>query len=88
MARQTPYSYSDAGYNGFFRRTLGSNPDQMLLQTGGSNKQQLNFDDMQVSGSLGDKLRVGSIVVDGKTGRIFFEDETGQETMRLGNVDA
>lgn len=89
MARPAPYSYSDAGFNGFFRRTLVSNPNTMLLADSPSRSRgnQLNFDDLQTSGALGDKLKLGSITIDGKTGRIYIVDETGAEVLRIGNID-
>lgn len=88
MARPAPYSYSDAGFNGFFRRTLSSNPNTNVLgDTRRPSNNQLNFDDLQTSGALGDKLKVGNIVIDGKTGRISVLDEVGTEVIRIGNID-
>ena len=89
MARPAPYSYSDAGFNGFFRRTLVSNPMASVLgNSQRSAPNQLNFDQLQISGALGDKLRFGRIVIDGKTGRIGIEDENGSEVMWIGYIDA
>ena len=87
MARPAPYSYSDAGFNGFFRRTLSSNPGTQVLASNSRPTRQMNFDDLQISGALGDKLKIGSIVLDGKTGRISIQDEVGTEVVRIGNVD-
>lgn len=88
MARPAPYSYSDAGYNGFFRRTLISNPNNNVLgdtRSSGGNR-NLNFDDMQTSGALGDKLKVGRVVLNGKEGRIEIEDEQGKTVGLIGNI--
>ena len=85
--RNKPYTYKDAGFNRFFRRSIGSNSDTVNLRSipsGGG--RQLNFDDMQVSGSLGDTLRIGRIPLDGKLGRISILDERDNEVLRLGDL--
>lgn len=83
------HDYESAGFNGFFRRSIGSNPNATTLRALGarSGSRQLNFDDQQVSGSLGDTLRVGVIYLDGKTGRFKIVDEQSNEVVRLGDVD-
>ena len=82
------YSYSDAGFNGFLRRTLNSNPNaNTLKQSGVPNRNTLNFDQMLVSGSLGDKLSVGRVVINGKDSRIQINDELGNEVVRIGGLD-
>lgn len=86
MARPVPYSYSDAGFNGFFRRTLNSNPRSVVLAKPPVPPQVLKFDNTQVEGSLGDKLKIGSIVLDGKIGRISIHSE-GDEVVRIGELD-
>lgn len=86
MARPAAYSYSDAGFNGFFRRTLTSNPSSQVLASRG-NSREMNFDDMQTSGRLGDKIIVGNIVIDGKKGAISVNDDGGTEVIRIGYTD-
>ena len=82
-------SYTGVGFNRFFRRSLDSDPMASTLRnsrnvrSGGSN---LNFDTQQISGSLGDKLKVGKITIDGKEGRIDMADERGNLTMRIGDL--
>lgn len=83
------HDYESAGFNGFFRRSIGSNPTATTLRAlnGRSQKRELNFDEQQVSGSLGDTLRIGVIYLDGKTGRFQIIPQTGEEVVRLGDVD-
>jgi len=87
MNKDSGYTYRDAGFNRFFRRSIGSNPDAVNLKSvmrGAS--QQLNFDNAQISGSLGDVLKVGRITIDGKQGRQSIFDERSNEILRLGDL--
>ena len=81
-------TYTGAGFNRFFRRSIGSDPSTTSLRTlpsvGGS--RQLNFDNQQISGALGDILRLGRINLDGKIGRLSVLDERGNEVLRLGEL--
>ena len=83
------YSYRDAGFNRFFRRTLNSNSGAINLKSvsTGAGSNQLNFDNAQVSGSLGDLLQIGRISLDGKIGRQSIRDELGNEVLRLGELE-
>ena len=83
-----PFTYQDAGFNRFFRRTLTSNPQAASLRSSGGavSSNQLNFDELQVSGSLGDILKVGRIALDGKIGRLSVADELNNEVLRLGDL--
>ena len=82
------HDYESAGFNGFFRRSIGSNPTATTLRAlNGRTTRQLNFDDQQVSGSLGDTLRVGVIYLEGKTGRFKIVDDQSNEVVRLGDVN-
>lgn len=82
------HTYRSVGFNRFFRRSLNSNPDAVNLKSisGGGTSRQLNFDDAQVSGSLGDILRIGRINLDGKLGRQSIMDERNNEVLRLGDL--
>lgn len=87
------YTYTQAGFNGFFRRTLSSSSTMDRLSSrisGGGVSRTLNFDQMQVSGSMGDKFRIGSgdtrIEFDGPGLRISFI-QGGNEVGRLGDLD-
>lgn len=82
------HDYETAGFNGFFRRTIGSNPNATTLRAmSGNNQRQLNFDNQQLSGAMGDNLRLGTIRLDGKTGRISVFDEQGNEVIRIGDMN-
>lgn len=83
------HDYQDAGFNRFYRRSLGSSADSASLNSlPPSNNRGINFDNSQISGAMGDNVRVGTIVLNGKIGRIsVFEDGTlTTETVRLGDV--
>lgn len=81
------HTYREVGFNRFFRRSINSNPDAVNLNgVGGGATRQMKFDDMQVSGSLGDILRIGRILLDGKLGRESIMDERNNEVLRLGDL--
>lgn len=89
-AYKTIHNYESAGFNGFFRRSIGSPSGLTTLRALSSSKsssKQLNFDDQQVSGAMGDTLRLGTIYLEGKTGRFKILDDQGNEVVRLGDVD-
>lgn len=81
------HTYRDVGFNRFFRRSLTSDPNVVNLKSmAGTSTRQLNFDNQQVSGSLGDILRIGRILLDGKIGRQSIMDERNNEVLRLGEL--
>ena len=86
-------SYEDAGYNRFFRRTVASNPTEDNLKNVGVNRsyqpQQINFDGIQASGSLGDVFRVGpAIELNGPQEKISIRDPERNEVIRIGNRES
>lgn len=85
-----PYSYLEAGFNKFFDRSLNSNVNvnslRQMSSTAGS--KSINFDTYSTSGSLGDKIQVGGIVIDGTNRRIVIKDETNtSDTGWIGNLE-
>lgn len=88
--RNLPSTYVQAGFNGFLRRTIGSNGAMSLRQSSSDfrkvNNPAINFDESQTTGALGDTIKVGSILIDGKTGRISVFDGTN-EVVRIGELD-
>lgn len=86
MRDDKKYSYLDAGFNRFFHRKIsGGSEFKTLSSMNGSQVSSLNFDQLQVSGSLGNTLQVGNIFVDGINGRIDIQDAvTGQVMGRFG----
>ena len=84
----SPYTYLDAGFNRFFSRSLGANPanGNLMAMSNGAGSNMLNFDQMRTSGSLGDKIQVGGVIIDGTNRRIVIIDESGQEVGWVGNI--
>lgn len=83
------YSYSDSGYDDFMSRSIegatAANLDQST--SGGGSSRQLNFDAAQVSGSLGDILKVGNVLINGQRGRITIEDDSGNTVAIFGELE-
>lgn len=87
MARPGSYTYANAGYNGFLRRTINSDPNaNSLRELGRGNKNTINFDQMLVSGSIGDKVNVGLITLDGKNGSIIISDGSDIRAILGGEI--
>lgn len=90
---QQSYTYKDAGFSAFLRRSIDSSPTPATtLQQYARNAQQtsraINFDNSPTSGQLADVTRIGDgIVLDGNKGRISIVDKEGNENVRLGNLD-
>lgn len=84
------YTYSDAGFNGFLRRSISSNPGSATLaqmKRNSTNTSSINFDNMQVSGNLGDTIEVGKILIDGVNSRIDGREDNNETVWRLGNIE-
>lgn len=83
------HDYESAGFNGFFRRSIGSESAATTLRALPIKvgHRQLNFDDQQVSGSIGDTINFGAVDIEGKMGRIGITDEQGNPVVRLGDVN-
>lgn len=84
---QDKYTYEDAGYNGFFRRSIGSRSTDNNLSGMGTRMGSINFDSMQVSGSMGDIFTIGKIQLNGRDERISIFNDNGDENTRLGELD-
>lgn len=88
MQKDEQYTYRNAGFNRFFRRSISSNPDTKTLKNAvSSGNRDLKFDDMQVSGFMGDTMRIGKINLDGKVGNLKFHDDRGEAHAILGEED-
>lgn len=90
--RNPPYTYKEAGFNGFMRRSIGSSQASSLRQASTDfrkvNNQTINFDQQQTSGALGDVIQVGQgVKIDGggNTGRISVYDGN-TEVVRIGDL--
>lgn len=87
--RENPYTYEDSGYNSFMSRGLGAVPATNLRHLSGSlPRKELNFDQFQTSGNLGDKIQVGGIILDGSNRRIVIVDELSNDVGWIGNIGA
>lgn len=88
MQPQDRYTYQNAGFNGFMARSLKSNAGANSVADGiatGSGK-AMNFDLQQAFGSLGNKIQIGRIILDGVNGRVIAQDETATDTAWFGNL--
>lgn len=88
MARQT---YGNAGFNGFFSRSIASSNSNSLPQVASNyqqgNSQEINYDNSQTTGTLGSKIQIGnSIILDGNNERISIVDGSN-EVVRIGELD-
>lgn len=86
--------YTSSGYNAFLTKSIDvqgqikPDPTQVTLNSPQQYADNsINYDFSQASGSLGDIIRVGSVNIDGRKGRISFIDEFGNEALILGNLD-
>lgn len=81
------YTYTEAGFNAFLNRSLSSRQGNGLRSLSASvPRKEINFDQMQTSGNLGDKIQVGGIQLDGTNRRIVIIDELGVEVGWIGNI--
>lgn len=86
-----PYSYTDAGFNGFYRRSIDRNQavtlSDMATTFQMANNNQTNFDAQQITGSIGNTLQVGKRArIDGVKGRFAVTDDNGEEVARFGDL--
>ena len=76
MANPLP-NYEDLGFNKFLQRSIRS------VQTSQAPSSDLNFDQVQTSGSLGSVIQVGDINIDGVNRRVEIR-ENGELVVLLG----
>ena len=83
-------SYVDSGFNKFFSRSINASGSTNTLQevSNTAGNKDLNFDHYSTSGSLGDKIQVGGVIIDGTNRRIVIQDENGVEVGWIGNISA
>ena len=80
------YDYTQAGLDGFLSRSI-DDLSQVNLSSQGPQSMSMAYDRAQVSGSLGNTLQVGKVHIDGISGRISVFDDSGNETIRIGELD-
>jgi len=78
-------NYEDLGFNKFLQRSIKTQNTQTQSQSNFSSG--LNFDQVQMSGSLGDKIQVGgnNIIIDGVNRRITINDGNN-DVITIGDV--
>lgn len=79
------YDYTDSGFDSFLSRSVDDVP-QVNLDSQGPQTTQIRYDSAQVSGALGNTLKIGSIHLDGIKGRISIYDGE-DEVVRVGELD-
>lgn len=67
------YSYLDAGFDGFLSRSI-DDVTQVNLDSQGPQTQAIRFDQSQLTGAMGDNIRVGRININGSAGNITAND--------------
>ena len=79
------YDYEASGFDGFLSRSI-DDLSQVNLDAAGPQSTAIRYDSAQVSGMLGDTIRVGSILINGVEGRIsIYDGDT--EVVRIGELD-
>ncbi len=86
MSSDKNYDYNSAGFDGFLSRSI-DDVSQTNLDSQGPVSTQMAYDRTQVTGQLGDTLRIGLIELDGVKGRISIFDADGNEIVRMGELD-
>lgn len=92
MENKEPYTYKDAGFSTFYRRSI-NNPERAVTslkdysRTATQQVREINFEQNQMSGQLADVVNVGDgIRLDGSMGRISIFDSLGNEVGRIGEL--
>ncbi len=75
--------YNSAGFDNFLSRSI-DDLQQANLDAAGPQSNQLSFDRSQVNGSLGDKIQVGDILIDGKDQAITLSEDGRLKSLLIG----
>lgn len=67
------YDYTADGFDGFLSRSI-DDVSQVNLDSQGPVSRAIRYDDAQVSGQLGDTLRLGNVKINGVPGNIVISD--------------
>lgn len=75
MKPSDSFDYNSSGFDNFLSRSI-DDLQQANLDAAGPRSNQLSFDRAQINGSLGDAVRVGEILINGRDGDIeLFDDK-------------
>ena len=87
MEKNRPPNYRDIGFTSFFKRSIGDAGARRAttLRDIQVSSTELNLDNTNVSGTLGDVFSVGKVNIDGKTGRVNIVTDEGEVTGYFGN---
>lgn len=81
-------TYRDSGLDAYFSRSIANRVGNTLAQSSNAaGTNTINFDQTPTAGSLGDKIQVGGITIDGTKRRIVITDGSGNEIGWIGNID-
>ena len=80
------YTYESAGFSPFLDRSIDSDATLTLATAQPAPVRQIQYDQTQQTGAMGDYIRIGKILVDGRNGRISVLDDNGNETTRIGDL--
>lgn len=73
MKPNQDYSYLDAGFDSFLSRSV-DDLNQVTLDSTGPASRAVAFDRSQISGPMGDTMRIGNIRINGSDGNIVIND--------------
>ena len=65
-------NYTERGFDKYLRKSII--PTIAGGTGGGGSSREMNFDQVQTTGSLGSKIKVGNIIIDGVERRILVND--------------
>lgn len=87
-AQDYDYDYESAGFDSFLTRSIDSQSGNLTLASSEDigYSRQVNYDQNQVTGSLGDTLQIGNIQINGVEGRISIFDGDQNEVVRIGSL--
>lgn len=74
------YDLTDAGFDSFLSRSVDQTP-QLNLDSPQPYNNAVAFDRTQISGPLGDTMRVGKIYLNGADGNIIMNDGTNDRLL-------
>lgn len=79
------YDYGTAGFDGFLSRSI-DDLSQVTLDSPGPQSNTVAYDRTQVSGTLGDTLRIGNIYLNGADENIILSDGNNNRLL-IGRQD-
>ena len=75
-------NYKDLGFSRFLEKRISS----QISESPNATFSELNFDQVQTTGSFGDILQIGAILIDGQARRIVVKDANGNDAVIIGEL--